>query len=226
MRQKVLQNSFGIAKAGAAGRAVLFGVCLIFSMAATAEYYGDRGYGYGKRGHYPDPQAYNDRAYGAYKYPRGRPIPGDGLNRHNRIGDGLNYGNRRDYRRDYPSFRRSRPNSRYDAPRTYSDNSGAHRSRRNNQADRSVQQRDERRHADRYDSGDRRNYVPRGGYGYQQPRGGYGYGYQQPRQAYGYGYGNQRQPRRYGYDGHQNQNRGYNRRDRSRYQSNAGPRIR
>ena len=72
-----------------------------------------RDYAYGKRH-----KRYRDDAFGRYKYPRGRPIPGDGLNRGNRPGDGLNYGRDARSGERYPHFRKQ-PHIR-----SYSDNSG------------------------------------------------------------------------------------------------------
>ena len=67
---------------------------------------------------------YSDDAFGRYKYPRGRPIPGDGLNWGNRPGDGLNYGRDRRSSDGYPDFRR------YPQRRGFSDNSGPRQSER------------------------------------------------------------------------------------------------
>ena len=65
---------------------------------------------------------YSDDAFGRYKYPRGRPIPGDGLNWGNRPGDGLNYGRDERPSERYPDFRH------YPRRRGYSDNSGPRQS--------------------------------------------------------------------------------------------------
>ena len=115
---------------------------------------------------------YSDDAFGPYKYPRGRPIPGDGLNWGNRPGDGLNYGRDRNSRERYPDFRR------YPQRRSFSDNSGPRQSEPDNH---------NRNDAD-YRYGNRQDNWRGDHRGWSNPRDrGYGYGYQghQPRHERG-----------------------------------------
>ena len=123
----------------------------LMTMAFSAQARGDHGYsGYGRP--YQDPyverrQAYRDDAFGRYKYPRGRPIPGDGLNRNNRPGNGLNYGYGGRQAEPYPDFRQQ--NQR----RRFSDNSGPRQ--------RDYQQHD--RHSDFHRYNQRRGFSDNSG---------------------------------------------------------------
>ena len=102
---------------------------------------------------------YSDDAFGRYKYPRGRPIPGDGLNWGNRPGDGLNYGRDRRSSERYPDFRQhpQRP--------SFSDNSGPHQSERDYHHRNDADYRRDRWRGDQRGWSNRHNR--RYGYGYE-----------------------------------------------------------
>ena len=166
----------------------------------------------------------DNRAFGTYKYPRGRtyqqrPIPGDGLNRHNRPGDGLNYDRNRNAQKDYPHYRQGRYQNQY-GDRRY--NNRHHRSPSDNTRSRRFAEQPSRRYDSRND-----NRAYRDGYRgrdkYNQPRdrryrsprdSQYGYGTQRYSPNRGYGYGQSQ--RRYN-----NDTRGYGqRRDQRGYYYN------